>query len=105
MVKLADPEAEFNPMDEPSQLVLTVWLVQIRLRRHPLLARHDRPSFVTRTFFGAHADAPSLSSRESATMIDRLHSILCMMYNQLAPILTVKSYLQFWFIVGPIDEK
>lgn len=94
-------------MDEPSQLVLTVRLVQIRLRRHPLLARHDRASFVTRTFFGAHADAPSLSSRRSATMIDRLHSILCMMYDQfeLAPILTVKSYLQFWFIVGPIDEK
>ncbi len=60
MVKLADPEAEFNPMDEPSQLVLTVWLVQIRLRRRPLLARHDQASFVARTFFGADADAVSI---------------------------------------------
>ena len=60
MLKLADPVAEFNPMDEPSQLVLTVRFVQIRLRRHVLLERHGRASFVTETFLDADADATSL---------------------------------------------
>ena len=60
VVKLADPITEFNPMDEPSQLVLTVRLVQIRLRRHVPLVRHGRASFATETFLDADADATSI---------------------------------------------
>jgi hypothetical protein len=50
---------------------------------------------------------PPLSSRKPATMIDRRHSIQCMMSMEfeLALVVSVKSYMRFQLIIGLILES
>ena len=57
-MKLADPIAELNPLDDLGQAILAVELAPFFLRRHHQLEGHGQTGFAAETSLGALGAMP-----------------------------------------------